>query len=424
MGSINHLITARMNPAPKANYVGQTVHHEALDDKTEWAGVDCTVADDTVNFKCGGTNAQSVAMTASGTGQYPEIRKLALDTDVDGSHVMMRIYLPEGSGNSAWSKVEQVRLALYDTADGGIQGNLYVFYVTTDNYAEDGWYEVTFPLNEYNSTIGGEADLTHLDRIYVSMKVNDAANTPTVVVDEIRFFNPKNAKGLVTFVFDGGIDDQWEACAYLAAQNLTHATTNGLLRAFVNIAPQQWVGLANYLTLAQLHDLHDAGHVIGLYGLGPGAASWASMSQGQKEATIIAGQDWLARNGFADGMRIFSQHGTSNLTKEDIHELLPAYCDWVTGGLGWTGRLSTRTLWDTRWGFMSAQGDEDGAALLATRLTAVAANKGLLVYLAHCNGATELAAFKGDVDDIVAVINAGNLQPVTPPQIISGAGIL
>ena len=399
----------RVLQQPVANYVGESVLLDPLDNTSGWSTSQCSMSYDVTNYKCGDTNFQSIKLTPAGTGTFNYIAKTISVTDLLGTHGMLRIFIPEGSGDSHYEKIETIYINLRDSL--GNNRSYQIWYPPA--YGYHGWSELNFLTNEFDYESGTPPDMTDITSIRLYVKTLVSTYTPAVVFDHLEFYNPKNTKGLVLVRLDGPYDRAWEACAYMQAQKLTG--TSRKLRASLCVSTDA-VGGANRLGLSQLQDLRQAGHFIMLY-----LSNWHNKSQAEKLPALDRWQEWMSDNGFGSGVRYVAHSGLSAFTFEDRTEIAPARFDAVFGGTDEYRYEHARGLWNPRW---CQWAHFSGSSNLADRISRAAASKGLLILGVHCVDAGELTQFKSDIDDIVTEINNGTLTPVTFHELVSGAGLV
>lgn len=400
---------SRVMQQPVANYVGDSVLLEPLDDTSGWSTSQCSMSYDTSNYKCGDTNFQSIKLTPNGTSITNYITKTISATNLTGTHGMLRIFIPEGSGDSHYEKIEMIYVVLMDSL--GNNRAYYVWHPPAWGYR--GWSELNFLTNEFGYESGTPPDMSDITVIRLYVKTLVSTYTPAVVFDQIEFYNPENTKGLVLVRMDGPYDRAWQACAYMQAQKLTG--TSRKLRASICVSTSL-VGTGGRLDLAQIKGLQQAGHFIMMY-----LSAWNITAQADKLPLLDGWQEWMSENGFGSGVRYVAHSGSNAFTYEDRIEIAPARFDAVFGGQDEYKNAVVRGLWNPRWCQWS---HFSGAANLSDRISRAAAQQGLLILGAHCVDAGELTQFKTDIDAIVTEINNGTLVPVTFHELVSGAGLV
>lgn len=401
---------SRVLQHPVANYVGNSVLLDPVDDTSGWTDNGyCSIAHDTTYYKCGDANFQSIRVTPAGTSITNAFYKTFSAVNLTNTHGMVRFYVPESSGNSHYENIERIYVGINDSSAN--TRYYYLWYYPPNGY--HGWYEGNFVTNEPNYESGTPPDMSDIVKLTLYVRTKNASYTPEVVFDQVEFYNPKNAKGLVLFRMDSEYSRQWDACAYLQAQKLTG--TSRRLRASMCINVDV-LGVGEKMNLAQLKDLRDAGHFMMLYLRG-----WHERAQADKLPLLDQWQEWMSENGFGSGVRYVAHSGASGWTHEDRTEIAPARFDAVMGGEDEYKNSLVRGLWHPRFSqwakFLPAAG-------LADRISRAAAIKGLLIYGAHVVDDAELTQFKSEIDLIVTEINNGTLIPVTFHELISGVGLV
>lgn len=400
---------ARTHGNYRRNWVGNSILVDPMDDSSGWTPSNVTLSYDTIYYKCGASNFRSIKYTKGDAATWSTIKKSISVTDLSDAHFAMRVYVHEGAGNSSYTRISYLDLGLYDSLGNYV---LYHLYKGTDNYGYPGWYDLECILSgEYDDASGTPADLTDIDEIRLSVGTAQAYYIPSVTVDRLEFYKPRNNVGFIMFRFDGCYERAWDAIAYMESKSFTGGSRK--LRGCLCVN-DYYIGTPEDLTLQQVKDLQDMGHDVGIY-----LGNLSGLSLAQKIAKAEKQQDWLTKNGLGRGIRFVAHGLASNFDNESRIILTNARFDSVFCGPGLYGALHPHTLWDTRylyWAhFLSV-----GNAVSGTALDNTAAKKGLFVYGAHVETADELTRFKSDIDTIVTKINAGGLVPITAYELIVG----
>jgi len=400
---------ARTHGNYRMSWVGNSILVDPMDDTTGWTPTNATLAYDTDNYRCGATNFRSIKFTKTDAATWSRIEKTISATDLSDAHCAFRIYVHEGSGNSAYTRIEYLSISLYDSLGNYVS---YYLFKGVGNTGYFGWYDLECILNgEHDYASETPADLTDIVKIRFNIGTTSSVYIPSVTFDRLEFYKPKNTTGFIIFRIDAGYELQWDAIAYLESKCLTSGSRK--LRIAMMIR-QQYFGGVGELTLQQLKDLQDMGHEVGIY-----TGNLSGVSLADAIIRVEAEQDWLAENGLGRGIR-YGAHGTAaNFNNKMRTVLTNARFDAVFCGPGLYGNLHPHTLWDTRYLYWS-HFLTTGTTVSATRLANTAATKGLFVYGAHVADAGELAQFKTDIDVIVPQINKGKLIPITVHELVFG----
>lgn len=303
-----------------ARLVRPTINHTIIkgipcDDETVWSGsTGLTIAADSDNYVCGGSNSKSVKFTlidtstSYGSAEYDfGSNQDWRDADTNAPCIKMRVYTHD---SAAWDDFASIRL--YCRSNGSwshyYQGN---FLLPSMQYA--GWHTVIFPPGAWSEV--GTPSWETIDLVRFRVNMDNNTSNPVVTLDQIEVVN-RPSRACYAFTFDDGGDDFYDSASYL--------TSKGMRGTFYIIADQ--IGESGYLTLDQLHSMHDAGHLIANH-------SWSHLYRVEdgtsdveyiEEITKCA--EWLCANGFGDGARLYSMPGgTSQIQRRDFYELLGRY---------------------------------------------------------------------------------------------------
>jgi len=409
----SHLRPSVLGQAPRRPRIYRTpTKIFTFDNISDWDDVlsYCTLSGDTVNYRCSsltGETKQSIKVTPDGSAHdYATFgaKFSAIDLTCDGKnpHFALRFYLHEGNGNSAWTTIDQIKMKII-TTDGGTPSNYrwYLIYKDSAPNVHKGWNVVTMTPDDLNVTEDGTLDWSHIERIDIQIIFNGSAKTPQVTFDKLEFFSPLS-KGLIMLRFDDGYNEHYDCAAYLESK--------GLCGSFAVI------GSYENMTLDKLHKMHDAGHLIMNHTWSH--PDWDLITDQEFLDDIFRMQDWMCKNGFADGSRILVT--PSGRWHENGEELLAGVVDFI-----WTVKMCNNTYhveplynpWRMRTATLTGNlTTYDDAISDANSESAV----GTLLWHHIPAGNQTWAAFEADIDAIVTLRDAGNIKVITPAEILSG----
>ena len=255
----------------------------------QWA-VRCTLSYDTVNHSNDVTQALKLTKDVDGTYFQAGENQSPVKDLSSYDYFLFKFYIYEGSGASAWNTVQTIQLFLRDSND---IANQYVIWNSAGKVAvESGWHTVSMPLC---SQLSGAASLGNIARMTVYLTCQNTSRA-VVSLDKLQFFTETEpAIAMIRF------DDDWAAQWTLA----TYLEQHGMRGSFGCIG--SLVDTSGFLTLSQLHDLHNNGHLIVNH-------SWdsnttANLTVSQFVQNVRTNAAWLTANGFGDGARILIMPG-------------------------------------------------------------------------------------------------------------------
>lgn len=172
-------------------------------------------------------------------------------------------------------------------------------YFATPNNGE--WYDVVFPRSAFEQ-VNVAGDWSTIRTCYV--RGNSASNTK-VWVDTIELVPDVLSGGVVTVSFDDSFTDNiTEGASYMSTKDI---------RGSAFIMPDQ-LGTTNYMTEAQIDQLHDLGWGIG----GHHITNMRSVSTATAEGYIKDTKDWLAARGYRGSDHFAWPEGSYNEALMDI----------------------------------------------------------------------------------------------------------
>lgn len=395
---------------------------EPCDVLTDWTpSAACTEAADTVNFMCMATNPQSIKYTPSaGTSKRFTLDYAGAPIDIANKFIHVRYYIHEGTGASSYTNLLGLRFACVKE-DGWTNYRTTTLAGTANSIGtrfnadiEPGWHDAIWDAEfiAYSST-GGTYDSATTKLLAWDMFYTEGT-TPSVTIDEVSFIN-KLTLPLIAFRFDDGADGLYEIAAYMARYGL---------RGTFYVVPTL-VGTAGYLTLDQLQNMHQMGHVIAnhtyehLYPSTDGANKAACVD------SICKAAEWLTRYGFGDGAKLFAVPGGMGEWPRSIidlqREALGVYIDQlsVSGSMHVTYPLYPDRIPSTIW---IEEGTSDESTLDAA-YAAAKSGGGLCVPGFHHELSADhytQAQLETFIDTIATDHYAGTSKCVTMAEILAG----
>jgi len=385
------------------------IYIEPFDSLTVWDDGDLRVtrSGDTTNYVCSaltGDTKQSIKMTGTATAAQTLCRMEAVfaakdlrDANTKEPHIMCRFFIHESSGDTAWTYLNQIQLYIFDGSN-----NYYVYriWVDSSDTAHKGWNTIWLTYKNYISS-SGVVDWSDITKFRVQL-VCDTGKSAIVTMDELRFF-PRLDTPLVMLRFDDGLDEHYDAAVYMESKGIVGSFA---IAGYV-------IDTADHLTTAQLHRMQKAGHLIINHSWH--ALDWDAVSNAEYVADILRMQEWMCRNGFSAGSRIYVS--TQGKWPEGAREVMTPIADfvWLTQSVGVADQVEP--LHDPWMMFQSHSYINTSA--VDDAITEGAVNISML----HGLGSGEAfswAAFETLIDYVATERDAGNIKVVTPVDIILG----
>ncbi len=378
-----------------------TIHRETMDDTTGWSTDGRgALSYDTEHYLSIGANARSIKLTKTTEADTycKATRDYGAGTEVD---------LRDGSGNAPLCRVRFYidPAVIAKVSDVSIwvatDWSNYKYRSLSGRY-ESGWFTAAFDL--HNAAGAGSIDWEHVRYVRIQLDAPTAADLPYITVDSIEFY-AKRAKGIYCLTLDDGLASQYDLLGYAADRGVY--CTLGVPTASMGTG-------GSYMSVAQLHVLRDAGHLIANHGhrhLWPGGRG-VPVGSGPYVDDYIRAYEWLMRNGFGDGARIFVLPGGGGSWKRD--EIQWDYRTLFLGSYADAVRTTGEIVWcsDVRDTNVISTGPFDSVANAGTALAQAAAAGSVCCVGLHA--VTDLAAWKAHIDDVVtARDDAGTIETAT-----------
>lgn len=263
---------------------------QPCDDMSDFSATYGSISKDTTNYKCG---TGSIKLTPSGSdGQNNAFTDIAFTSkDLTKTHIAVRYFIHEGSGDSSWQNIAKIELLVWGNTAGSAIDAFEIWsnqgYEATPHHS---WDYATFVPTDYDTQSGGGADWSDVDRLRIRVSFLTADKTPEVSIDVIEFYPNETFQPLYMIRFDDAKDSQYAAGCYLAKKGMV-----GIFSVVSTI-----VGTSGHLTIEQLHNLQDMGHLIVSHGYN--FDKWDSLTANGIRENLTRNAEWMCRNGFAQGV--------------------------------------------------------------------------------------------------------------------------
>jgi hypothetical protein len=267
-----------------------------------------------------------------------------------------------------------------------------------------GTAQPTFPTGSGETVTDGEVTWQENG----AFTADNISRLPAVTFDKVEFY-PKPSTALCMIRIDDGFTGQDEMCAYLESKGLK--ATIGIVGSNVTNP-----ATSGYLSLDRIKELQKAGHFIVNHSwshryIGMGHAGFVvrPISVAQYINEIARMQEWMCKNGFGSGSRIFIAPGsfyTSELI-EGLKDKIDFF--WLVNSA--SGGLNT--LYDT---YKCYSVNEATGAEFTADLNMSIAEGDLFSPYWHGND----AIFRALVDEIAAAQLAGTIKVITPADLLTG----
>jgi peptidoglycan/xylan/chitin deacetylase (PgdA/CDA1 family) len=269
------------------------------DDHTLWTVTYATKENDLTNFTAYKNPPRSIKFAPTGT-TYPYGSILYTYTvpqdwrDCKGNppFVFIRFFVPEGSGPSLWSNISQIYLRLRGTnLSDQFAAKMFIL-----SYWWPGWYKFVITPEGFTKT--GSPSWNNIKQIEFQIATKALGQTPSVTLDQVSIL-PRPIQPVLMLMFDDIKKGQMDIANYLASKNI---------KATFYASPF-WLGLPGRLTLSQLHEIHDMGHLIANHGYAH--LNWTDYTDQQVINDIELCKAWMLAEGFTEGTRIYALPGGS-----------------------------------------------------------------------------------------------------------------
>jgi len=402
-------------PSPRLTRIGAIKHIEDFSDTTfgsgHWVSNEGTptLSSDTTNYQAtDGTTVAGTKMQTLASGTSATMYKVwSPAKNVNNCHLVFNVYVHEGSGNSSWTNITSLYIYLKDSNDVVVIYHLVTSAASsgfTGGPLVPGWLSLSVPLVSSK----GSMNLANITTITVNINKVEGT-TPAVTCGRLMFYTQPTTPGIVCFGFDGSYVKQKRAAMYL--------NSKGMVGTFYASKPNTGNG-SGYMTMADLHQLKSAGHLVAMYPNQDGI-NWQNKTLEQKKSCLRVNGKWLTDNGFGNGAKIVSTPGYG-CNRDDYDLMMGGFLDVLTNfGYGWYYPLTFYNLSFQPYS-LGTNGTNHSAVL-----TAAAADHGIAVFVFHqCDdqgaGDVNYPYFKSVVDAAKVLVDEGKLVVRTPSDIING----
>ncbi|MFA5293120.1 MAG: polysaccharide deacetylase family protein [Phycisphaerae bacterium] len=341
-------------------------------------------------------------------GQIERVFPVPADMrDINGNDPYFRakVYFHEGSGNSICSNITRLMIRAFSKSGAYRTG-----YFAGLNNNWPGWYVCTISPSQFATGGSGTFSWGNIYRIDIRVEKKYDDKTPSVTVGQLEFLQ---RPGRATFQihFDNGYAECYNYAAYL--------TSKGMPATFyVNPA---FVGAQGYLTLSQLTEMHEAGHLIANHTWNH--TEWRLSSDEDMVDGVTMASEWLNANGFADGARLLALPSGSSAWKPNNTGI----CLFLRGGYVDQLRLTTNpsgndktSQWYSPDFFFVSSGDNISGSLNA--LNAAIADEGPAIVYFHKAGfggnTWTFDQLKCFIDAVAAARDSGQIEVITAADML------
>ena len=293
---------------PRRHFVPKLI--EPFDDTSLWdAGYYTTKSADTDNYLCSAAaTPQAMKCTKQSGAASSFTTKTITEIDLTNTLVYVRFYVHEGSGSSSYEKIDKLDIIIGDSTFSNSQNLLLI---DSNNITGPGWYErIIAPKMGTMSSGTYEGCWGFVAKLRVRIHSTGSDDTPAVTWDKIMFI-PHLAQPQYAIALDDGFDDDYKFAAYLSAKGI---------RGTFFIIPSK-IGTSGNLTLEQLHQIHNAGHLVANHSWSHKYLKTDNLTEAELIEEITKATDWMCANGFADGARIFALPGGTTNWEEEFNNI-------------------------------------------------------------------------------------------------------
>ncbi len=370
----------------------------------DWTTSGGTDAKDTTFYRSG---TGSIKFTPDGSGTEMTSDVTFASIDLSNTHIVVKFYIHEGSGNTSYTNLERIRLLVWGPTAGSFIDNFVVW--TNGSYEANphfGWDYATLVQSDVGQLTNGGADYTDVDRLRIELKyTNNTA--PEVSIDTIEFYPDNTFSPKVMFRFDDGIATQYDAGGYLAS--------NGMVATYGIIGSA--VGSGNILTLAQLRDLQVQGHLIANHGWT--TDKWDDMTAVEIRDNLTLNAEWMCKNGFTQGARIIISPG--GRWPQHAKPVLDELTDFVWLVIGARNLARVDTFYAPNIQRIIVETVDSGATPTNAKASVddAIADNGIMTMMYHGVTAGDVTTkFQAFVDYVATKRDAGDIEVITPTDLL------
>lgn len=380
------------------------VYVDCCDDSSQWQAEHVVLSAVSIwegerAYLCGNQNFQSILVQKAPDTNWGFMSKqFAAPMDFSGSALEARIKVPRGSGDSSYDHLLRVHIRFADSAGA--------FAQYTIPCSSPGWQRRQCMRADTWET-SGDLDWTQITTCTIGLLTREVGRQPAIIVDRIVVFRPAPSvcslfdRPIIINTFDDGAESHYDAAAYLSGKCMSGTF-------YVIGQTVQWGGR---LTVAELTDMHWAGHLVANH-------TWShkipfrELTPAEQVEEVYKMQAFMCENGFADGARVLSLPG--NEWTAPVRDRLLPYVDHVRGSAGafsyQHNPMTDPTLLSPTAGLETARSAIEHAL-------APDEPPSIVVFIEHSLKG-RMAEFKAYVDYLTQKRDAGLLSVVTPVDLL------
>jgi peptidoglycan/xylan/chitin deacetylase (PgdA/CDA1 family) len=380
------------------------VYVDCCDDSSQWQAEHVVLSDVSTlegerAYLCGDRSFQSILVQKAPDTSWGFMSKqFAAPMDFSGSALEARIKVPRGSGDSSYDHILSVHIRFADSAGAFAQYAIPCL--------SPGWQRRQCTRTDTLET-SGDLDWTQITTCTIGFLTKKIGQQPAIIVDRIVVFRPApSACGLfdrpiIINTLDDGAESHYDTAAYLSGKCMSGTF-------YVIGETVQWGG---WLTLAELTDMHWAGHLVANH-------TWShkmpfrELTPAEQIEEVIRMQEFMCENGFADGARILSLPG--NEWTAPVRDLLLPYVDHVRGSSASFSYQRNPMIDPT---LLSPTAGLETARIAIEQALAPDEPPSIVVFIEH-GLKNRMAEFKAYVDYLAQKRDAGLLSVITPVDLL------
>lgn len=217
-----------------------------------------------------------------------------------GPRLILRVYIPEGAGDTSWQYIYHINLFLFSSRTG-TPSITYQLMTDTTHHRDWGWHTLDIDLGRYYYKSAGfdpALDFATINKVRLNVRTEaNTGKTPSVICDLLTVI-PKPPFALVALCWDDSFFGDATTAASLNAIPMTDKKLypyGHMLANFCTISSH--LGRSTgYVTTAQAQAMADEGHLFANHGVSFFPA-WESLTLAQKRRSIEACKVGLAERG-------------------------------------------------------------------------------------------------------------------------------
>ncbi len=270
-------------------------------------------------YLCGDRHLQSILVEKVPGKPWGYLSKsFEAPMDLSGCAIDARVKIPRGDGNSSYEHILSLHIRFIDE-----EGNYAQYALPASS---PGWQRRCCTRTDAFE-MGGSLDWRRIASYSIGFLTRGDNYEPAAIIDRIVIFRSILGLGgmfdspIVINTFDDGAESHYDAAAYLSGRCL-----RGTFYVVGETVQQE-----SRLTLAELQDMHWAGHLIANHTWSHPLPFWEQPPE-QQIWQVTEMQAFMSHHGFADGARILSLPG--NEWRASVRDRLLPYVDHVRGNPG------------------------------------------------------------------------------------------